>query len=90
MAIRHLNQAQQALLATLDQLIKTTPTTSGQPTNAEGKGRPVHNQLHWTHTAAQQVFREALHFSGEQGLSIRAISRTLGIAKNTLKNYRSA
>ena len=31
-----------------------------------------------------------MQYAREQGLSLRAISRTLGIAKNTVKKYMSA
>ena len=31
-----------------------------------------------------------MQYAREQGLSLRAISRTLGVAKNTVKQYMSA
>jgi transposase len=46
--------------------------------------------LHRTPTAAQQARWEAVQYAKEQGLSLRAISRTLGIAKNTVKKYMPA
>ena len=46
--------------------------------------------MHQTPTATQQAHWEAVQYAREQGLSLRAISRTLGVAKNTVKKYMSA
>ena len=55
-----------------------------------GKEKPLRHQLHRTPTATQKARWEAVQYAKKQGLSLRAISRTLGIAKNTVKKYMSA
>ena len=55
-----------------------------------GKEKPLRHQLHRSPTATQQARWEAVQYAREQGLSLRAISRSLGIAKNTVKKYMSA
>ena len=45
--------------------------------------------LHRTPTPTQQVHWEAVQQAREQGFSLRAIARNLGMAKNTAKKYAS-
>ena len=90
-AISHLNQAQQALLTTLASADEDDANVDGAVTRRRGgKEKPPRHQLHRTRTATQQARWEAVQYAREQGLSLQAISRTLGIAKNTVKKYMSA
>ena len=54
------------------------------------KGKPVRHSLHRTPTQTQQARWEAVQLAREQGLSLRAIARNLGMAKNTAKKYAVA
>ena len=63
---------------------------SGQAVGRSGKGKPVRPQLHRTPTATQQARWEAVQLAREQGHSLRAIARDLGMAKNTVKRYAAA
>ena len=54
------------------------------------KGKPVRHSLHRTPTRTQQARWEAVQLAREQGLSLRAIARNLGMAKNTAKKYAVA
>ena len=63
-----------------------SPTVKGRA----GKGNPLRHQLHRKPTETQQARWEAVQLAREQGVSFRAISRNLGIAKNTVKKYMSA
>ena len=90
-AISHLNQAQQALLATLEPVDEDDANVESVATRRKsGKEKSLRHQLHRSPTATQQARWEAVRYAREQGLSLRAISRTLGIAKNTVKKYMSA
>ena len=90
-AISHLDMAQQALLTALASADQDDANVGGVTTRRrEGKEKPLRHQLHRTPTATQQARWEAVQYAREQGLSLRAISRTLGIAKNTVKKYMSA
>ena len=90
-AISHLNQAQQALLATLEPADEGDANVKRVATRRRhGKEKPLRHQLRRTPTVTQQARWEAVQYAREQGLSLRAISRTLGIAKNTVKKYMSA
>ena len=83
-AITHLDEAQRERLAALESSAEEAAKRAG------GKAKPVRHRLHRTPTATQQARWEAVQYAREQGLSLRAISRTLGIAKNTVKKYMSA
>ena len=90
-AISHLDMAQQALLTTLASADDDDANFYGVVTRRRGgKEKPLRHQLHRTPTATQQARWEAVQYAREQGLSLRAISRTLGIAKNTVQKYMSA
>ena len=52
-----------------------------------GKGKPVRHQLHWTPTATQQARWEAVQ---QAGLSLRAIAKNLGMARDTVGKYLKA
>ena len=90
-AISHLNQAQQALMTTLEPADEDDANVKRVATRRRGgKEKPLRHQLHRRPTATQQARWEAVQYAREQGLSLRAISRTLAIAKNTVKKYMSA
>ncbi len=84
MAHNHLNAAQRERLSTLES------TGEGATEGRSGKGKPVRHQLHRTPRSTQQARWEAVQLAREQGLSLRAIARSLGMAKNTAKKYASA
>ena len=50
----------------------------------------VPHQLHRTPTSTQQARWEAVQLAREQGLSLRAISRNLGMARDTVGKYLKA
>ena len=86
----HLNEAQRERLAALE-------SSDGDEANDEdvatrvrgGKAKPLRHRLYRTPTQAQQARWEAVQQAREQGLSLRAIARNLGMAKNTAKKYAS-
>ena len=87
----HLNQAQQALLSTLEPADEDDANVEGVATRRRGeKEKPLRHQSHRTPTATQQARWESVHLVREQGLSLRAIARNLGMAKNTAKKYAVA
>ena len=90
-AISHLNLPQQDLLAALEPAGQDDANVESAAIRGRGgKKKPLRHQLHRTPTATQKARWEAVQYAREQGLSLRAISRTLGIAKNTVKKYMSA
>ena len=91
MANSHLNQAQQALLTTLEPADEDDANVEGVATRRRGgKEKPPRHQSHRTPTATQQARWEAVQLAREQGLSLRAIARNPGMAKNTAKKYAFA
>ena len=89
----HLNEAQRNLLAALESgnnEEETEATDAAASKGRGGKGKPLRHQLHRTPTPTQQARWEAVQLAREQGLSLRAISRNLGMAKNTAKKYAVA
>ena len=90
-ASSHLNEAQRERLAALESSDRDEVNVEGKGSKRRGgKAKPVRHQLHRTPTVTQQARWEAVQYAKEQGLSLRAIARTLGIAKNTVKKYMSA
>ena len=77
MADSHLNAAQRERLSTLESAAKKAAE------GRAGKGKPVHHQLHRTPTATQQARWEAVQQAKQQGLSLRAIAKNLGMARDT-------
>ena len=87
----HLNKAQRERLATLESSDQDEVNVEGKGAQRRGgKGKPVRHRLHRTPTATQQARWEAVQRAREQGLSLRAIARNLGMAKNTAKKYAVA
>ena len=80
----HLDTAQRERLSILESAAKEAAE------GRAGKGKPVRHRLHRTPTPTQQARWEAVQLAREQGLSLRAIARNLGMAKNTAKKYAKA
>ena len=80
----HLNEAQRERLSTLESAGKEASEGRG------AKGKPIRHQLHRTPTSTQQARWEAVQLAKEQGLSLRAISRNLGMARDTVGKYLKA
>ena len=57
---------------------------------AADQAKPVRHQLKRTPTATQRARWEAVQQAKSQGLSLRAIARELGMAKNTVLKYARA
>ena len=90
-ASSHLNKAQRERLATLESSDQDEVNVEGKGAQRRGgKGKPVRHRLHRTPTATQQARWEAVQRAREQGLSLRAIARNLGMAKYTAKKYAVA
>ena len=87
----HLNEAQRERLATLESSDQDGVNVGGKGAKRRGgKAKPVRHQLHRTPTPTQQARWEAVQQAREQGFSLRAIARNLGMAKNTAKKYAEA
>ncbi len=90
----HLNEAQRERLAALE----SSESSDLDEANDEdtttrvrgGKTKPVRHRLRRTPTATQRARWEAVQRAREQGLSLRAIARKLGMAKSTAKKYAVA
>ena len=80
----HLNVAQRERLSTLESAGKEALEGRG------AKGKPIRHQLHRTPTSTQQARWEAVQLAKEQGLSLRAISRNRGMARDTVGKYLKA
>ena len=80
----HLNVAQRERLSSLESAGKEASEGRG------AKGKPIRHQLHRTPTSTQQARWEAVQLAREQGLSLRAISRNLGMARDTMGKYLKA
>ena len=80
----HLNVAQRERLSTLESAGKEASEGRG------AKGKPIRHQLHRTPTSTQQARWEAVQLAREQGISLRAISRNLGMARDTVGKYLKA
>ncbi len=63
---------------------------SGGAERRAGRTKPVRHQLRRRPTETQQARWEAVQQAREQGLSLRAIARNLGMAKNTAMKYATA
>ncbi len=83
-AITHLNEAQRKRLAALESSAEEAAKRAG------GKAKPVRHRLHRTPTATQQGRWEAVQQVKEQGLSLRAIARELGMSRVAVRKYAVA
>ena len=87
----HLDTAQRERLAALESSDQDEVTVVGNGAKRRGgKVKPVRHQLRRTPTLTQQAGWEAVQQARAQGFSLRAISRNLGMAKNTAKTHAVA
>ena len=80
----HLNVVQRERLSALESAAQRKAEVRA------GKGKPVRHQLHRMPTPTQQARWEAVHLAREQGLSLRAIAKNLGMARDTVGKYLKA
>ena len=80
----HLNEAQRERLHILESAAQE------EAERRAGRTKPVPHQLRRTPTETQQAHWEAIQQAREQGFSLGAIARNLGMAKNTAKKYATA
>ena len=90
----HLNEAQRERLAALELSESSDEDEANDEDVATrgrgGKTKPVRHQLRRTPTETQQARWEAVQQAREQGLSLRAIARKLGMDRNTAGKYALA
>ena len=87
----YLNEAQRERLAALESSDQDEVNVEGKAAEGRGgKAKPVRHQLHQTPTPTQQARWEAMQQAREQGLSLRAIARKLGLARDTVGKYLKA
>ena len=90
-ASSHLDEDQRKLLAALDSSVeKRAKARKATGKGRAGKEKPVRHQLHRKPTPTQQARWEAVQQAKSRGLSLRAIARELGMAKNTVGKYLKA
>ena len=88
----HLNEAQRERLAALESS-ESSDDDEAKDVATRGRGgktKPVRHQLRRTPTETQQARWEAVQQAREQGLSLRAIARKLGMDRNTVGKYALA
>ena len=86
----HLNEAQRERLAAALEQAPVEETESTASKVRGGKAKPVRHPLHRTPTSTQQARWEAVQQAKEQGPSLRAIARNLGMARDTVGKYLKA
>ena len=79
----HLNVAQRERLSTLESAAK-------EMVGQGAIGRTLRHQLHRKPTATQQARWEAVQLARQQGLSLRAIARNLGMSRVAARKYAGA
>ena len=90
-ASSHLDEDQRELLAALESSVeKRAKARKVTGKGRAGKEKPVRHRLHRTPTPTQQASWEAVQQAQGRGLSLRAIARELGMAKNTVGKYLKA
>ena len=82
----HLDRDQRKLLAALESSVEKRAKAK----KASAQGKPVRHQLIRTPTSTQQARWEAVQQARNQGLSLRAIARELGISRDTVGKYLKA
>ena len=86
-----LNEAQRERLAALESSDGDEANDEGVATRVRGgKAKPLRHWLYRTPTQARQARWEAVQQAREQGLSLRAIARKLGMARDTVGKYAKA
>ena len=91
----HLDEDQRKLLANLESSVEKRARARKATRKAAAKSRlvkekPVRHQLQRKPTPTQQARWEAVQQAKSQGLSLRAMARELGMAKNTVGKYLKA
>ena len=87
----HLNEAQRERLAALESSDDDEANVKGVAAKDRGgKAKQLRHQLHRNPTQTQQARWEAVQQAREQGLSLRAIARKLGMARDTVGKYAKA
>ena len=87
----HLNDALQKLLADIESAdVEEAEVTGVAIKGRRGTGKPVRHSLHRTPTQPQQARWEAVQQAREQGLSLRAIAKKLGMSRDTAGKYAKA
>ena len=79
-----MNTAQRERLATLES------AASEAAERRAHKGKQIRHRLHRSPTPTQQARWEAVQQGREQGLSLRAIAKNLGMARDTVGKYLKA
>ena len=82
----HLDETQRKLLADLESSVEKRAKAKA----AAAKGKPLRHQLHRTPTATQQARWEAVQQAKSRGLSLRAITRELGLSRVATRKYALA
>ena len=83
-AVTHLDEVQRKRLATLESSAEEAAKRAG------GKEKPARHQLHRRPTPTQLARWEAVQQARQQGFSLRAIARNLGMARETVGKYLKA
>ena len=82
------DEAQRERLATLESPDRDEVNAEGKAVKRRGgKVKPVRHQPHRTPTATQQARWVVVQQAREQGFSLRAIARNLGMARETVGKY---
>ena len=95
LASSHLDEGQRKLLANLESSAEKRArarkaTRKATDNSRPVKDKPVRHQLHRKPTPTQQARWEVVQQARSQGLSLRAIARELGMARNTVGKYLKA
>lgn len=87
----HLNGTQRKLLADLESTGQEEACVNGVTRGRRSaKEKAMRRKIPRTPTQAQQARWEAVQQARQQGLSLRAIARKLGMARNTVEKYAAA
>ena len=87
----HLDDEQRKLLADLESSVQRPARVKSAAAKGKGgKAKPVHHQLQRTPTPTQQARWEAVQKAKNQGLSLRAISRKVGMSRVATTKYAKA
>ena len=84
----HLNEAQRELLAALEPVNDEDAGVGEKAVKIRGgKEKPLRHQLQRPPTQAQQARWEAVQQARDQGFSLRAIARELGMSRVAVRKY---
>ena len=90
-AIGHLDEGQRKLLAGLESSVQRKAKARKATGQGRGtQGNPLRHRLNRTPTPTQQARWEAVQRARQKGLSLRDISRELGMARDTVGKYAKA